>query len=79
MLENDIITLEDNSSYLILDTVTLDDIQYYYLCSTTKPLELKIAVEREGQLYFVLDKDILVEVYDVFVNRMRDKLGIKEG
>lgn len=79
MLENDIITLEDNSSYLILDTVTLDDIQYYYLCSTTKPLEIKIAVEREGQLYFVLDKDILVEVYDVFVNRMRDKLGIKEG
>lgn len=78
MEENTVITLEDNKSYLIVDKIHLHHVDYYYLCSANKPVEIKIAREKDGSIYFVEDKDLLLEVYDAFVYHMREKLGIKE-
>lgn len=78
MGENTIITLEDQKSYLIVDEITLNDVDYYYLCSTTKPLEIKIAASKNQTIYFIEDKDVLIDVYDAFVYHMKEKLGIKE-
>lgn len=79
MEENTIITLEDQKEYLIVDKIQMQQIDYYYLCTTTKPMEIKIAVEKDQTLYFIEDKEILTSVYDFFVDHMKEKIGIKEG
>lgn len=74
-----IITLENQKEYLIVDKIQFQHVDYYYLCSTTKPVEVKIAVEKDQELYFVEDTELLTSVYDVFVEHIKEKIGIKEG
>ncbi len=79
MEENTIVTLEDGKEYLIVDKIQLEQVDYYYLCSMTKPLSIKIAVEKDQVLYFIEDKETLTVVYDHFVEHIKEKIGIKEG
>lgn len=79
MEENTIITLEDGKEYLIVDKIQFQHVDYYYLCSTTKPVEIKIAVEKDQILYYIEDKEVLTSVYDIFVEHIKEKIGIKEG
>ena len=78
MEENLIITLDNNNSYLIVSKITIDYIDYYYLCSTTKPLEIKIAVIKNKKLEFVEDSETLTYVFYEFVNKMKEELNINE-
>lgn len=78
MEENLIITLDNNKSYLIVSKITIDYIDYYYLCSTTKPLEIKIAVIKNKKLEFVEDSETLTYVFYEFVNKMKEELNINE-
>ena len=78
MEENLIITLDNNKSYLIVSKITIDYIDYYYLCSTTKPLEIKIAVIKNKKLEFAEDSETLTYVFYEFVNKMKEELNINE-
>lgn len=78
MEENLIITLNDNKEYLIVSKVTVDYIDYYYLCSTKKPLEIKIAVIKNKKLEFVEDSETLTYIFNKFVYKMKQDLNIVE-
>ena len=78
MKENTIITLDNNESYLIVSELTIDFINYYYLCSTTKPIQIKIAVIKNNSLEFVEDEKTLTYVFNKFVKKMKDELNINE-
>lgn len=78
MKENTIITLDNNESYLIVSELTIDFINYYYLCSTTKPIQIKIAVIKNNSLEFVEEKKTLTYVFNKFVKKMKDELNINE-
>ncbi len=78
MEENLIITLDNNKSYLIVSKITIDYIDYYYLCSTTKPLDIKIAVIKNKKLEFVEDSETLNYVFNEFVKKMKEELNINE-
>lgn len=78
MKENTIITLDNNESYLIVSELTIDFINYYYLCSTTKPIQIKIAVIKNNSLEFVEEEKTLTYVFNKFVKKMKDELNINE-
>ncbi len=78
MKENSIITLDNNKSYLIVSQLTVDYINYYYLCSTTKPIQIKIAVIKNDNLEFVEDPETLTYIFNKFVKKMKEDLNISE-
>ena len=78
MKENSIITLDNNKSYLIVSQLTVDYINYYYLCSTTKPIQIKIAVIKNNNLEFVEDPETLTYIFNKFVKKMKEDLNISE-
>lgn len=43
IVEGEIITLSNNKEYICLKTLTKDDVDYMYLMSNFKPLEVKFA------------------------------------
>lgn len=78
MKENSIITLDNNKSYLIVSQLTVDYINYYYLCSTTKPIQINIAVIKNDNLEFVEDPETLTYIFNKFVKKMKEDLNISE-
>ena len=50
MNEDTIITLNNQKSYLIVDQLTIEGTEYYYLCSTTKPVEIQIALHEDNKV-----------------------------
>lgn len=78
MNENSIITLDNKKEYLIVSKIEDNYIEYYYLCSTKKPLEIKIAVAKNNKLQFVEDSMTLTYIFNKFVDKMKNDLNIVE-
>ena len=56
MLENgEIVKLNDNKEYIVVNTLNLHNIRYVFLISNSKPLEIVIATEK------IKDEDIVLE------------------
>lgn len=54
-----IVKLDDNKEYIIVDKLNFHNVNYVYLITNSKPLEIMIAVEKVKD-----DKIILEEVKD---------------
>lgn len=78
MLEQgQIIKLNDNKEYIVVNKMTLHSISYVYLITTTKPLEILVATEKvvngkisleevkdNNELDYVLSKLVLTKDID---------------
>lgn len=78
MNEDTIITLNNQKSYLIVDQLTIEGTEYYYLCSTTKPVEIQIALHEDNKVTILTEPEITNYIYHQFVNHMSKQLGITE-
>lgn len=51
-----VVKLNDNKEYIILNIMTLHNIKYLYLVTIEKPTEMLIAIEKEEEGNIVLDE-----------------------
>jgi hypothetical protein len=70
--DGELITLDDNSSYLVVKTIECNKINYLLLMTTVKPTEILIAKEEmvsgEVEIVPVDDVDEAKYVLSVFTN-----------
>lgn len=55
----EIITLENNEEYIVMEEVTLEEVVYFVLMTAKKPTGIKIALkEAEDEITIVEDDDL---------------------
>lgn len=69
------ITLEDNTSYRILDIIKYNDEKYLFCCTETKPIKPKVLgyEEKDGEMYIFVEKNpkILLEISKLVINNKK--------
>lgn len=69
------ITLEDDTSYRILDIIKYNDEKYLFCCSETKPIKPKVLgyEEKDGEIYVFVEKNpkILLEISKLVINNKK--------
>ena len=69
------ITLEDDTSYRILDIIKYNDEKYLFCCSETKPIKPKVLgyEEKDGEMYVFVEKNpkILLEISKLVINNKK--------
>ena len=69
--EGHIITLEDNKDYMVLKKITYNNINYVYLMTATKPVEVSFMKEEliNNELSLIpIDDSELVNIIPLFEN-----------
>lgn len=60
------ITLDNNTSYRIIDIIKEKDLEYYFCSTTEKPIEPKVFIKKEenGKIFMgeIIDKKILQKI-----------------
>ncbi len=68
----EIITLDNNKEYICFSRINDKGIDYVYLMSNFKPIEIKFAIERiinqEVELEIINDQEQKQYVYNLFLN-----------
>lgn len=69
------ISLEDNTSYRILDIIKYNDEKYLFCCTETKPIKPKVLgyEEKDGEIYIFVEKNpkILLEISKLVINNKK--------
>lgn len=69
------ISLEDNTSYRILDIIKYNDEKYLFCCTETKPIKPKVLgyEEKDGEMYIFVEKNpkILLEISKLVINNKK--------
>lgn len=60
--EGQIITLDNKEEYAVLEKKELDNICYYILMSTKKPVKVEICTEDNNEITIIQDKEIVKKV-----------------
>lgn len=78
--EGSIITLDDGKSYIVVDIIKYNNLNYVYLCSAQKPIRIELANISEDnngdfQVEILTDVEQKSRIYGMFLDSFRDETG----
>lgn len=68
LIDGEIIELDDNKEYIVLKQINHNNINYVYLMTNSKPIEVMFAKQMDDELELIIDDKELKEVMDLFIN-----------
>lgn len=69
--QGDLLTLEDDKDYAVVDTTKIDDILYVYLINSNDYSEFMFcSYDQTDGLYEVEDQDLLKKLIEIFNNQL---------
>lgn len=81
--KNSVVKLTDNKFYLVLETMTIDNMNYIYVIEKDNPMNLKfykeVLVGNQIALNIVEDKDELDRIMKEFYQKMRKNIQKNNG
>ena len=68
----DVITLDDNNEYIVVNKVNYNDKNYYYLIDMEDSENLMFCYEDNGDLVEVNDKELTAKLLPLFLEKSND-------
>lgn len=68
----DVITLDDNNEYVVVNKVNYNDKNYYYLIDMEDSENLMFCYEDNGDLVEVKDKELTAKLLPLFLEKSND-------
>ena len=68
----DVITLDDNNEYVVVNKVNYNDKNYYYLIDMEDSENLMFCYEDNGDLVEVNDKELTAKLLPLFLEKSND-------
>lgn len=67
LTDGEIIELDDNKEYIVLKQEKYNNINYVYLITSSKPIEVMFVKQIDDELELVVDEKELKEVMNLFI------------